>query len=126
MTSRGVGSVQTPRSSRGTPKATTSTGTAWGAPVLESGRRGGVTDYPDRVHFRPVIPEFVSKITERERPDCIFYNYGGQTALNCAVRLEAQGSSRSTESACSGRPWSARIAEFACAGAHSSDHHYGG
>ena len=50
-----------------------------------------MTGYVDRVYFLPVIPEFVTKIIERERPDGILYTFGGQTAPNCAVQLEAQG-----------------------------------
>eukprot|EP00930_Biecheleria_cincta_P086946 TRINITY_DN761_c0_g1_i4.p1 TRINITY_DN761_c0_g1~~TRINITY_DN761_c0_g1_i4.p1 ORF type:complete len:1593 (+),score=314.31 TRINITY_DN761_c0_g1_i4:81-4859(+) len=41
----------------------------------------------DRVYFLPVTPEFVTKVIERERPDGIFAAWGGQTALNCAIRL---------------------------------------
>eukprot|EP00931_Biecheleriopsis_adriatica_P111997 TRINITY_DN864_c0_g1_i3.p1 TRINITY_DN864_c0_g1~~TRINITY_DN864_c0_g1_i3.p1 ORF type:complete len:1609 (-),score=374.68 TRINITY_DN864_c0_g1_i3:279-5054(-) len=41
----------------------------------------------DRVYFLPVTPEFVTKVIERERPDGIFCSFGGQTALNCAVKL---------------------------------------
>jgi len=41
----------------------------------------------DRVYFLPVTPEFVTKVIERERPDGIFAAWGGQTALNCAIKL---------------------------------------
>merc|ERR1719183_3519311 len=45
----------------------------------------------DRVYFLPVNPEFVTEVIRRERPDGILCTFGGQTALNCAVRLEEQG-----------------------------------
>jgi len=41
----------------------------------------------DRVYFLPVTPEFVVKVIEREKPDGIFAAFGGQTALNCAVKM---------------------------------------
>ena len=45
----------------------------------------------DRVYFLPVTPEFVVKVIEREKPDGIFAAFGGQTALNCAVKLYQAG-----------------------------------
>eukprot|EP00929_Paragymnodinium_shiwhaense_P112635 TRINITY_DN808_c0_g1_i4.p1 TRINITY_DN808_c0_g1~~TRINITY_DN808_c0_g1_i4.p1 ORF type:complete len:1588 (-),score=339.38 TRINITY_DN808_c0_g1_i4:477-5240(-) len=45
----------------------------------------------DRVYFLPVTPEFVTKVIERERPDGILCTFGGQTALNCALKLDEQG-----------------------------------
>ena len=45
----------------------------------------------DRVYFLPVTPEFVIKVIAREKPDGIFAAFGGQTALNCAVKLHQQG-----------------------------------
>ena len=45
----------------------------------------------DRIHFLPVTPEFVEKIIESERPDALVASFGGQTALNCALELEATG-----------------------------------
>ena len=35
----------------------------------------------------PVTPEYVESIIEKERPDGIMLAYGGQTALNCGVKL---------------------------------------
>ncbi|AJZ76533.1 carbamoyl phosphate synthase large subunit [Candidatus Nitrosotenuis cloacae] len=35
----------------------------------------------------PVTPEYVSSIIESERPDGIMLGYGGQTALNCGVKI---------------------------------------
>ena len=45
----------------------------------------------DRVYFLPVTPEFVVKVIEREKPDGIFAAFGGQTALNCAVKMYPEG-----------------------------------
>src|SRR3990172_8926388 len=45
----------------------------------------------DQVYFLPVTPYFVQKVIERERPDAILLGFGGQTALNCGLELDAQG-----------------------------------
>jgi len=45
----------------------------------------------DRVYFVPVTPVFVKKIIERERPDSLALSFGGQTALNCGLELERDG-----------------------------------
>ncbi|KAI9136619.1 large subunit of carbamoyl-phosphate synthase [Paraphysoderma sedebokerense] len=45
----------------------------------------------DNVYFLPVTPEYVSYIIERERPDGILLNFGGQTALNCGIALDKMG-----------------------------------
>ena len=47
--------------------------------------------YSARVYFLPVTPEFVVKVIEREKPDGIFAAWGGQTALNCAVKMYQAG-----------------------------------
>merc|ERR1719210_1651129 len=47
--------------------------------------------YADRVYFLPVNVEFVTQVIRRERPDGILCTFGGQTALNCAVKLEEEG-----------------------------------
>ena len=39
----------------------------------------------------PVTPEFVTGVIQREKPDGILCSFGGQTALNCAIKLEEQG-----------------------------------
>ncbi len=39
------------------------------------------------MYLLPVTPEYVSSIIESERPDGIMLGYGGQTALNCGVKL---------------------------------------
>jgi len=45
----------------------------------------------DKVYFLPVTPEYVEKIIEKERPDGILLAFGGQTALNCGVKLYESG-----------------------------------
>ena len=45
----------------------------------------------DRTYIEPIIPEFVEKIIEKERPDALLPTLGGQTALNCAVQLAESG-----------------------------------
>ncbi|MBI2675750.1 MAG: carbamoyl-phosphate synthase (glutamine-hydrolyzing) large subunit [Candidatus Aenigmarchaeota archaeon] len=48
-------------------------------------------DFADVVYLEPVTPDFVEKIIEKERPDAILLGFGGQTALNCGVRLAEMG-----------------------------------
>ena len=48
-------------------------------------------DLADEVYFLPVNPYFVEKVIEKERPDGIMLSFGGQTALNCGLALEASG-----------------------------------
>eukprot|EP00928_Gymnodinium_smaydae_P000483 TRINITY_DN10184_c0_g1_i4.p1 TRINITY_DN10184_c0_g1~~TRINITY_DN10184_c0_g1_i4.p1 ORF type:complete len:1610 (+),score=410.00 TRINITY_DN10184_c0_g1_i4:703-4830(+) len=45
----------------------------------------------DKVYFLPVTLEFATQVIQRERPDGILCSFGGQTALNCAVRLDEEG-----------------------------------
>jgi carbamoyl-phosphate synthase len=45
----------------------------------------------DRTYFVPVTVECVTKVIEQERPGGILLGWGGQTALNCGLELEAQG-----------------------------------
>lgn len=45
----------------------------------------------DRVYFLPVTPEYVEEVIDRERPDGILLAFGGQTALNCGVKLYESG-----------------------------------
>ena len=40
------------------------------------------------MYLLPVNPQYVESIIEKERPDGIMLAYGGQTALNCGVKLE--------------------------------------
>ena len=39
------------------------------------------------MYLLPVTPEYVKSIIEKERPDGVMLSYGGQTALNCGVKL---------------------------------------
>ena len=43
------------------------------------------------MYLLPVNPEYVESIIEKERPDGIMLAYGGQTALNCGVKLDEMG-----------------------------------
>jgi carbamoyl-phosphate synthase large subunit len=45
----------------------------------------------DEVYFLPVTPHFVEEIIVKERPDGILLGFGGQTALNCGLRLAVGG-----------------------------------
>ncbi len=45
----------------------------------------------DKIYFLPITPEFVAQIIEKEHPDGILLSFGGQTALNCGVKLDDQG-----------------------------------
>ena len=45
----------------------------------------------DKIYSLPVTFEYVKKIIEDEKPDCIALSFGGQTALNCGVELYEKG-----------------------------------
>jgi carbamoyl-phosphate synthase large subunit len=45
----------------------------------------------DKTYLLPVTPFFVEKVIQKEKPDAIFLSFGGQTALNCGVKLEDLG-----------------------------------
>ncbi|MDR3297695.1 MAG: carbamoyl-phosphate synthase (glutamine-hydrolyzing) large subunit, partial [Prevotellaceae bacterium] len=45
----------------------------------------------DKVYFLPVTPEYVEDVIARERPQGILLAFGGQTALNCGVKLFRSG-----------------------------------
>ncbi|MSR68096.1 carbamoyl phosphate synthase large subunit, partial [Candidatus Peribacteria bacterium] len=45
----------------------------------------------DRVYFLPILPEFVEQVIKEEKPEAIALSFGGQTALNCGVKLEEMG-----------------------------------
>ncbi|MEE8717107.1 MAG: carbamoyl-phosphate synthase large subunit [Coriobacteriales bacterium] len=45
----------------------------------------------DRTYIEPITVDAVSQVIERERPDALLPNMGGQTALNCAVALGEAG-----------------------------------
>lgn len=44
-----------------------------------------------QVYFLPVTPAYVESVIVRERPDGILLSFGGQTALNCGVKLYQAG-----------------------------------
>jgi carbamoyl-phosphate synthase large subunit len=44
-----------------------------------------------RIYFLPILPAFVERIIEKERPDGIMLAWGGQTALNCGTSLFESG-----------------------------------
>ncbi|MDR2178042.1 MAG: carbamoyl-phosphate synthase large subunit, partial [Treponema sp.] len=45
----------------------------------------------DATYFLPVTPEYVRRVIEKERPDGLLLSFGGQTALNCGVALDRDG-----------------------------------
>ena len=45
----------------------------------------------DKIYFLPVTPFFVEKVIQKERPQGILLAFGGQTALNCGVKLYESG-----------------------------------
>jgi len=45
----------------------------------------------DRVYFLPLTKEFATSIIRKERPDGILLGFGGQTALNLGLSLDAAG-----------------------------------
>lgn len=45
----------------------------------------------DSTYFLPLTPDFVRDVIEKERPDGILLSFGGQTALNCGLALEREG-----------------------------------
>ena len=49
------------------------------------------TRFADRVYLLPVTPQYVESLIESERPDGVMLAYGGQTALNCGVKLDESG-----------------------------------
>lgn len=44
-----------------------------------------------KVYLYPVEPAWVEKVIAQELPDAIIAGFGGQTALNCLLSLDAQG-----------------------------------
>jgi carbamoyl-phosphate synthase large subunit len=48
-------------------------------------------DFADRTYIEPLTPEILAKIIEREKPDAVLPTLGGQTGLNLAMALFAQG-----------------------------------
>ncbi|RKP34416.1 hypothetical protein BJ085DRAFT_39174 [Dimargaris cristalligena] len=45
----------------------------------------------DQVYFLPVTPEYLTYVLEKERPDGVLLTFGGQTALNCGIKLDEMG-----------------------------------
>jgi len=45
----------------------------------------------DTVYFVPVTPQFVEEVIKKEKPDAISVSFGGQTALNCGMKLDESG-----------------------------------
>ena len=45
----------------------------------------------DSTYIEPVEWQTVAKIIEKERPSALLPTMGGQTALNCALKLDAEG-----------------------------------
>ncbi|WP_045826214.1 carbamoyl-phosphate synthase large subunit [Teredinibacter turnerae] len=45
----------------------------------------------DATYIEPITWQTVAKIIEKERPDAVLPTMGGQTALNCALELHANG-----------------------------------
>ena len=48
-------------------------------------------EFADATYVEPITPEVVEKIIAQERPDAILPTLGGQTALNTAIALDANG-----------------------------------
>lgn len=49
------------------------------------------TEIADRVYIEPLNVEFASRVIEREMPDGLLATLGGQTGLNLATQLAAEG-----------------------------------
>jgi carbamoyl-phosphate synthase large subunit len=45
----------------------------------------------DKIYLLPVTPFFVEKVIKKEKPQGIFFSFGGQTALNCGITLYKSG-----------------------------------
>ncbi len=45
----------------------------------------------DKIYFLPVTDYFVSRVIEKEKPQGIMLAFGGQTALNCGIKLHDNG-----------------------------------
>jgi len=48
-------------------------------------------DLADRTYIKPLRPEYVEAIIERERPDAVLPTVGGQTALNLVIECDRAG-----------------------------------
>jgi len=45
----------------------------------------------DRTYIEPLLPKYIERIIDRERPDAMLPTVGGQTALNLAIQLDKLG-----------------------------------
>lgn len=48
-------------------------------------------EFSDVTYIEPILPEIIEKIIIKEKPDAILPTMGGQTALNCAMKLADTG-----------------------------------
>ncbi len=48
-------------------------------------------NFADKVYFVPIKTDFVERVIEKEKPDSILLQFGGQTALNVGVELYDNG-----------------------------------
>ncbi|MFP3019887.1 MAG: carbamoyl-phosphate synthase large subunit [Wolbachia sp.] len=48
-------------------------------------------EFSDATYIEPVLPEIIEKIIMKEMPDATLPTMGGQTALNCAIKLADDG-----------------------------------
>ncbi|HEY2834593.1 MAG TPA: carbamoyl-phosphate synthase large subunit [Sporichthyaceae bacterium] len=48
-------------------------------------------EFADATYVEPITPEMVRKVIEKERPQALLATLGGQTALNAAMALHANG-----------------------------------
>src|SRR6204780_1479839 len=48
-------------------------------------------EFAHRTYIEPITPEVVEKIIEAEKPDALLPTLGGQTALNCSMKLQELG-----------------------------------
>ncbi|MFC3097726.1 carbamoyl-phosphate synthase large subunit [Alteraurantiacibacter palmitatis] len=48
-------------------------------------------EFADATYIEPITPDIVAKIIAKERPDALLPTMGGQTALNCALKLDEMG-----------------------------------
>src|SRR5215472_12346749 len=48
-------------------------------------------EFADATYVEPITPEVLAKVIAKERPDAVLPTLGGQTALNAAMALHANG-----------------------------------
>ncbi len=48
-------------------------------------------EFADATYIEPITPDIVAKIIAKEKPDALLPTMGGQTALNCALKLDEMG-----------------------------------